>query len=118
MKAVPWLFVLLSGAAAAQPAADPCMKAYNDQVVAIEAVSTRPSSRGRRLGELVTASAVATALDVPAALLSSDLGRPVYRKLVDVPGPIDPDRSTDCVALSQCHAARRSTNRRARRCAA
>ena len=36
MKTVPWFLALLCGAAAAQPAADPCMKAYNDQVVAIE----------------------------------------------------------------------------------
>jgi len=57
----------------------------SEQIVAIEAVSTRPQLRGRRLGELVTAAAVASAPDVPAALLSSDDGRPVYSRLGFLP---------------------------------
>jgi len=38
--------VLLSGAAAAQPAADPCMKAYNDQVVGIEREAKARQKKG------------------------------------------------------------------------
>jgi hypothetical protein len=36
VKTILWFLVFLSGAAAAQQPIDPCMKAYNDQVVAIE----------------------------------------------------------------------------------
>lgn len=56
-----------------------------DQVVAIEAVSTRPSFRGRGLGALVTAAAAATSDGVPAALLSSDAGRSVYEAIGFLP---------------------------------
>ena len=59
MKTIPWLLALLSGAAAAQPSVDPCMKSYNDQVVAIEreakakqkAGSEAAKQRAARAGE-------------------------------------------------------------------
>ncbi len=57
----------------------------SDQVVAIDAVSTRPLFRGRGIGALVTATAASTAPTVPAALLSSDGGRPVYARLGFLP---------------------------------
>ncbi len=53
----------------------------SDRVVAIEAVSTRPTFRGHGIGALVTDAAASTTADVPAALLASDSGRPVYERL-------------------------------------
>jgi GNAT superfamily N-acetyltransferase len=53
----------------------------SDRVVAIEAVSTRPTFRGRGIGLRVTDAAVNTAPHLPAALLASDSGRPVYEQL-------------------------------------
>ncbi len=53
----------------------------SDQIVAIEAVSTRPAFRGRGIGALVTDAAANTAPDLPTALLASDSGRPVYEQL-------------------------------------
>ncbi len=56
-----------------------------DHVVAIDAVATRPSCRRHGLGAFVTATAAATAAGVPAALLSSDDGRPVYERIGFLP---------------------------------
>jgi GNAT superfamily N-acetyltransferase len=57
----------------------------SDSVVAIEAVSTRPAFRGRGIGALATDAAANTAPNVPAALLASDSGRPVYERLGFLP---------------------------------
>lgn len=53
----------------------------SDHVVAIEAVSTRPAFRGRGIGALATDAAANIAPNLPAALLASDPGRPVYERL-------------------------------------
>lgn len=74
----PWQ--LVTGYVGDQPVATAGAYA-TDQVVAVEAVSTRPGFRRQGIGGLVTAAAAATAPNVPAALLSSDAGRHVYEML-------------------------------------
>ncbi len=53
-------------------------------VVAVEAVSTRDECRGRGYGAAITAAATASA-ELPALLVSSDLGRNVYANLGYLP---------------------------------
>jgi GNAT superfamily N-acetyltransferase len=50
-------------------------------VVEIDWVATMPSARGRGYGRALTAAAAGVARDLPAVLLSSDPGHPVYRRL-------------------------------------
>jgi hypothetical protein len=56
-----------------------------DHVVAVEMVSTREECRGRGYGLAITAAAATTRADRPSALVSSDLGNPVYRRLGYMP---------------------------------
>src|SRR5436190_2199902 len=56
-----------------------------DAIVAVEVVSTRPECRGRGYGAAITAAATMAAPHLPAALVSSDLGRPVYEGLGYLP---------------------------------
>lgn len=51
----------------------------------VEWVSTLPTHRGRGLGALLTWAATTVEPDLPAALLATDDGRPVYRRLGYVP---------------------------------
>jgi GNAT superfamily N-acetyltransferase len=50
-------------------------------VVEVDWVATLPTGRGRGYGRALTAAAVGVAPDLPAVLLASDLGQPVYRRL-------------------------------------
>ena len=52
-----------------------------DEVVVVEAVSTRPECRGRGIGAAVTAAAMLADPTRPSALLSSDGGHSVYAGL-------------------------------------
>jgi hypothetical protein len=52
-----------------------------DEIVVVEAVSTRNACRGRGYGAVVTQAATLAAPDRPAALVASDLGRGVYEQL-------------------------------------
>ena len=52
-----------------------------DRLVAVEIVSTRPECRGRGYGAAITAAAAASAPELPAVLVASDLGRGVYEGL-------------------------------------
>jgi len=54
-------------------------------LVGIEMVSSRPECRGRGYGAAITAAAVGAAPDLPAVLISSDLGNRVYRGLGFMP---------------------------------
>jgi hypothetical protein len=56
-----------------------------EHVVAVEMVSTRSECRGRGYGAAITAVAAATRTDRPSALVSSDLGNGVYRRLGYMP---------------------------------
>ena len=47
----------------------------------IEMVAVKEATRGKGLGATVTAAASRTDLNLPAVLISSDLGRPVYARL-------------------------------------
>ncbi|MGH9279244.1 MAG: GNAT family N-acetyltransferase [Acidimicrobiales bacterium] len=49
--------------------------------VDVEYVATLPSARGRGIGGAMTAQATLAASHVPAMLIASDLGRPVYERL-------------------------------------
>jgi len=53
--------------------------------VDVEMISARPEVRGRGVGRAVTAAATLAAPDLPAMLISSDDGRPVYARLGYVP---------------------------------
>lgn len=55
------------------------------QVVAVEMVSVRPEQRGLGLGGEITAAAAATEPERPSALIASDPGQPVYRRLGYLP---------------------------------
>jgi hypothetical protein len=56
-----------------------------DDVVAVEMVAARDECRGRGYGLAITAAAAATRTDRPSALVASDLGNPVYRRLGYLP---------------------------------
>jgi hypothetical protein len=56
-----------------------------DHVVAVEMVSSRSECRGRGYGAAITAAAATTRIDRPSALVSSDLGNNVYRRLGYLP---------------------------------
>jgi hypothetical protein len=56
-----------------------------DHVVAVEMVSARQECRGRGYGAAITAAAATTRVDRPSALVSSDLGNGVYRRLGYMP---------------------------------
>ena len=55
--------------------------AYVDGHVQVEFVATVESARRRGVGRAVTATATAVAPDLPAMLIASDDGRPVYERL-------------------------------------
>jgi GNAT superfamily N-acetyltransferase len=55
--------------------------AVNHGLVEIDWVATLPHARGRGYGAALTAAAGAIAPEVPAVLLATDPGRPVYRRL-------------------------------------
>ena len=56
--------------------------AYVDpQHVHVEFIATLEPARGRGIGAAITAAATTAAPDVPAMLIASDLGRPVYERL-------------------------------------
>ena len=57
----------------------------SEHVVAVEMVSSREECRRRGYGLAITAAAATTRTDRPSALLSSDLGNPVYRRLGFLP---------------------------------
>jgi hypothetical protein len=57
----------------------------SEQVATVEMVSCRPAARGRGIGAAVTAMAATDGTDLPACLISSDLGQRVYRGLGFVP---------------------------------
>ncbi len=52
-----------------------------DAIVAIEAISTLPSHRGRGIGAALTVAAMLAEPSLPSALVASDLGRGVYESL-------------------------------------
>lgn len=52
-----------------------------DEIVVVEAVSTRPECRGRGIGAAITAAAMLADPTRPSALLASDDGRSVYEGL-------------------------------------
>ena len=52
-----------------------------DSLVDVEWISTRPSARGRRVGEALTWAATLANPDLPAMLIASDLGQPVYERM-------------------------------------
>jgi hypothetical protein len=54
---------------------------HGGRVNGVEMISCLPSARGRRVGEAVTWLPTLTAPDRPAALIASDLGRPVYERM-------------------------------------
>jgi ribosomal protein S18 acetylase RimI-like enzyme len=55
--------------------------AINHGLIEVDWVATLPEARGRGFGMALTAAAIGIAPDLPAALLSSDDGRAVYRRL-------------------------------------
>jgi GNAT superfamily N-acetyltransferase len=57
----------------------------SDGVVDVEAVATLPTCRGRGLGAAVTWAATLADPALPAVLLSSDPGRPVYQRMGFLP---------------------------------
>jgi GNAT superfamily N-acetyltransferase len=52
-----------------------------DALVRVDNIATLEDARGRGYGYAITAAACATDLTKPAALVASDLGRPVYERL-------------------------------------
>lgn len=55
--------------------------AVNHGLVEVDWVCTLPEVRGRRIGGALTYAATAVDLSLPAALIASDEGRPVYERL-------------------------------------
>jgi hypothetical protein len=54
---------------------------HGGRVNGVEMISCLPSARGRRIGEAITWLPTLAAPDRPAALIASDLGRPVYERM-------------------------------------
>lgn len=52
-----------------------------DTLVDVEWISTQPSARGKRVGEALTWAATLADPDLPAMLIASDLGQPVYERM-------------------------------------
>jgi hypothetical protein len=67
---------LLDGAPVATAAAH-----VTDTLVDVEWISAMPSARGKRIGEAVTWAATLVRPDLPAMLIASDLGQPVYERM-------------------------------------
>lgn len=55
--------------------------AVHHGIVEVDSVAVLPQARGRGYGGAVTAAALAVAPELPAMLISSDDGHPVYRRL-------------------------------------
>jgi hypothetical protein len=53
----------------------------NESVIDVEWISTMPSARGKRIGEALTWRATLAAPELPAMLIASDLGQPVYERM-------------------------------------
>jgi hypothetical protein len=54
---------------------------HGDRVNGVELISCLPTARGRRIGEAVTWLPTLVRPECPAALIASDLGRPVYERM-------------------------------------
>ena len=54
---------------------------HGGRVNGVEMISCLPRARGRRVGEAITWLPTLVAPDRPAALIASDLGRPVYERM-------------------------------------
>ncbi len=52
-----------------------------DRLLRVENIATLPDARGRGLGLAITAATIAAAPGLPATLIASDLGRPIYERL-------------------------------------
>jgi hypothetical protein len=52
-----------------------------DKLVRVENIASLPEVRGRGYGIAITAATIAAAPEKPAALIASDLGRPIYERL-------------------------------------
>ena len=53
----------------------------DDHVLRVENIAVMSDARGRGFGAAITAATIAVDLTIPAMLVSSDLGRPVYERL-------------------------------------
>jgi hypothetical protein len=53
----------------------------DDRHVHVEFITSRADGRGRGIGSAITAAATSTEPELPAMLIASDLGQPVYRRL-------------------------------------
>ncbi|MEX0664240.1 MAG: N-acetyltransferase [Acidimicrobiia bacterium] len=53
----------------------------SDTLVDVEWISAMPSARGKRVGEALTWAATCVQPDLPAMLIASDLGQPVYERM-------------------------------------
>ncbi len=58
---------------------------HGGRVNGVEIVSCRPEVRGRGVGEAVTWTATLARPELPAALIASDAGRPVYERMGFLP---------------------------------
>jgi len=67
---------LLDGAPVATAAAH-----VTDTLVDVEWISAMPAARGRRIGEALTWAATLAAPELPAMLIASDLGQPIYERM-------------------------------------
>jgi hypothetical protein len=54
---------------------------HGGRVNGVEMISCHPTARGRRVGEAITWPATLASPERPAALIASDLGRPVYERM-------------------------------------
>ena len=52
-----------------------------DSLVDVEWISAMPRARGKRIGEALTWKATLAAPELPAMLIASDLGQPVYERM-------------------------------------
>lgn len=74
------LLHLLVGYAGGEPVATAGCAVHHG-IVEVDWVAVLPHARGRGHGATITSAALAVAPDLPAMLISSDDGHPVYRKL-------------------------------------